>query len=195
MPDQIKGYSYGWPEVGRSPVSMTELQELKQTVGWTDEDTKWIKLAGTIFAQRAEAMVNHWRSIIAQQPHLLRWFITPEGKPDENYKAAVKKRFVQWVRDTCEREYDQSWLDYQHEIALRHTPAKKNVTDGGHTPPLVPLRYVIAFAEIIGQSARDFLLEAKCGRKELEAMHGAWRKSVLLQVALWSRAYVQADLW
>jgi hypothetical protein len=69
----------------------------------------------------------------------------PDGKPDDAYKAAVKKRFVQWVIDTCTRPRDQAWLDYQEEIGLRHTPAKKNATERAQTPELVPLRYLIAF--------------------------------------------------
>ena len=195
MSGPIPGYTFGRAEVGRSPVSLSDLQALMQSVGWTNEDSRWLKAAGKVFSVRAEAMVDHWRTMIVGQPELVQWFLKPDGEPDEEYKAAVKKRFVQWVRDTCERHYDQAWLDYQHEIALRHTPAKKNATDGGHTPPLVPLRYLITFAEVIAQSGRDFLAEAGVAGNELDAMHAAWRKSVLLQVALWSRAYVEGDLW
>jgi hypothetical protein len=183
MSENISGYTYGRAEVGRSPVSLTDLQALMQSVGWNKEDARRLKAAGKVFSPQAETMVDRWRAIIGEQPHLLRWFLKPDGKPDEEYKAAVKKRFVQWVRDTCEREYDQAWLDYQHEIGLRHTPAKKNATDGGHTPPLVPLRYLITFAEIVAQSGRDFLIEAGIDRDEIEALHAAWRKSIVLQMA------------
>ena len=195
MSTKIPGYAYGRAEVGHSPVSLRDLHALMQSVGWTDEDADRLKAAGKVFSSRAEAMVDGWRKIIGEQPQLVRWFLKRDGEPDEEYKAAVKKRFVQWVRDTGEREYDQAWLDYQHEIGLRHTPAKKNATDGGHTPPLVPLRYLITFAEVVGQSGRDYLIEAGFVGGELEGMHAAWRKSVLLQVALWSRAYAQDGLW
>src|SRR5437899_1747916 len=90
---------------------------------------------------RAHQRLQHAR--IAAHPELARWLFDPSGTPDEAYKAAVKKRFVQWVRDTCMRPRDQAWLDYQEEIGLRHTPAKKNQTDSVHTPPVVPLRYLI----------------------------------------------------
>lgn len=140
-------------------------------------------------------MVDSWRSQIAKQPHLAKWFLGPDGEPDESYKAAVKKRFVRWVTDTCTRRHDQAWLDYQEEIGLRHTPAKKNVTEGAHTPDLVPLRYLLAFAAPVIIGAREFLAGAGHSAAELEKMHQAWTKAVLLQIALWSRPYAQHDLW
>lgn len=45
--------------------------------------------------------------------------------------------------DTCRRPYDQAWLDYQHEIALRHTRDKKNQTDQVDAVDHVPMRYVV----------------------------------------------------
>jgi hypothetical protein len=54
------------------------------------------------------------------------WFVEPNGKPDDEYKASVKRRFVQWVIDAAVRPHDRDWLNYQQEIGLRHTPAKKN---------------------------------------------------------------------
>ena len=90
----------------------------------------------------------------------------PDGKPDEAYKAAVKKRFVQWARDTCMRQRDQEWLDYQEEIRLRHTPAKKNKTEGAHAPDVVPLRHLLAFAGPAILDARPFF--AKKGHSAAE---------------------------
>jgi hypothetical protein len=195
MTEHISGYTYGEPTISRSPVSMEELEKLEQTLGWTEKDARHLKSAAKVLSPQAEEMVDHWRSIIAEQLHLLESFLTSSGKPDDDYRAAVKKRFVQWVRDTCERDYDQAWLDYQNEIALRHTPEKKNLTDNGHTSAVVPLRYVIAFAEIVAQSARDFLSKGGVEPDKIDVMHAAWRKSVYLQIALWSRAYAREDWW
>jgi hypothetical protein len=48
-------------------------------------------------------MVDSWRAIIGDHPFLAKWFFGPDGNPDEAYKAAVKRRFVQWVSDLCRR--------------------------------------------------------------------------------------------
>jgi hypothetical protein len=140
-------------------------------------------------------MVDSWRSVIGSQPDLAKWFVGPDGKPDEAYKAKVKARFVQWVRDVCLRPRDQAWLDYQQEIGLRHTPAKKNITDGANTPDRVPLRYLIAFTSVIALTARRFFVENGVRGEELERLHNAWTKAVILHVSLWSRAYAKDDLW
>jgi len=174
---------------------MEELRQLEQTIGWTNEDAEALKRAGEILCDQAEAMVDSWRAKIGAQPHLAKWFFGPDGKPDDTYKAAVKKRFVQWVSDTCTRPHDQAWLDYQEEIGLRHTPAKKNKTDGAHTPNVVPLRYLLAFTGQVILGAKDFLLKGGGDSAEIERMQAAWTKSVLLQITLWSRPFTRDELW
>jgi hypothetical protein len=141
MPD-IQGYDYGTTRAARSPITLDELRELEATVGWTDDDNQAIAMAAVVLAGQEEAMVDSWRAIIGDHPFLAKWFFGPDGNPDEAYKAAVKTRFVQRVSDLCRRERHQAWLDYQEEIGLRHTPAKKNKTEEADTPDVVPLRYV-----------------------------------------------------
>jgi Protoglobin len=191
----IPGYDYGTPRAARSPVSLVDLQELERTIGWSEEDAAALQMAAAVLTDQAEQLVDHWRSRIGAQPHLAKWFFGPDGKPDESYKAAVKKRFVRWVIDTCTRPRDRAWLDYQEEIGRRHTPAKKNQTDGAKTPPLVPLRHLIAFSAPLMLDTKDFLAKKGHGAQDVERMQAAWTKSVLLQIALWARPYVSADLW
>ena len=124
----IAGYDYGTSRAAHSPVTPEELRALEASVGWTAADEAALQVAGRALCPQAEAMVDSWRSDIGRQPHLVQWFFGPDGKPDDRYRAAVKWRFVQWVIDTCTRPHDQAWLDYQEEIGLRHTPAKKRNT-------------------------------------------------------------------
>lgn len=190
----IPGYDYGTPRVSRSAVTLEDLRQLEQAADFTEEDRQALRRAGEVLFDQAEQLVDAWRARIAAQPELARWFFDPQGKPDEEYKAAVKRRFVQWVRDTCARPRDQAWLDYQEEIGRRHTPAKKNHTDGAHTPPLVPLRYLIAFIPVVS-SIRPFLAGKGHSPDEVDAMQAAWSKALLVQLALWSRPYTKEGLW
>jgi hypothetical protein len=119
--------------------------------------------------------------------------VGPNGQPDEEYKSAVKSRFVQWVKDVALREHDLDWLKSQEEIGRRHTPAKKNVTDQRHTPPLVPLRYLLGFIPVI-LPIRQFFAD-EISADELKQLEEAWMRAVLLHVTLWSRPYTQSDLW
>jgi len=192
---QIPGYDYGRPQSAHSPVSIEELRELEATIGWTEEDARILQRSGSLFRDKAEQMVDAWRSVIAAQPHLAKWFYGPDEKPDERYKASVKKRFVQWVLDACFRPHDQAWLDYQEEIGLRHTPAKKNHTDGSRTPTVVPLRYVLGFVAVVTTTTRKFFKDADLTAQDLQSLEDAWAKAVQLHVTLWTRPYAKNGLW
>jgi hypothetical protein len=190
----IAGYGFGSTEGAQSPLSMEDLLHIEQAVGWTSEDEHRLRKHAELFRSQAEQMVDFWRGIIARQPHLSQWFARPDGKPDEQYKARVKRRFVQWVIDVATRPHDQAWLNYQEEIGLRHTPAKKNKADGGHTPALVPLRYLLAFVPVVAD-VRRFLEAAITDPAELTAVERAWTKALHLHVTLWSRPYTREGLW
>jgi len=192
---KIAGYTYGTKEVAKSPVSLEELEQLKQTVTLTDEDIGYLRMAGDVLDGQEHEVIDKWRGIIGSQPHLAHYFVAPDGKPDEDYKARVKERFARWVLDVCRRPYDQDWLDYQHEIGLRHTNLKKNKTDEASTPPQIPLRYLIVFTAVINGTIKPFLASKDNSVEEVEAMFQAWCKAVLLYVTVWSRAYVAESDW
>lgn len=191
--DDIHGYTYGSAEVAASPVSMHELENLKVSVGFTEDDRRYLHLAGEVLAGQTSQIVQHWRSgIIAGIPHLARHSRTPEGEPLPDYLAKSNLRFEQWILDTCLRPYDQDWLNYQYEIALRHTTLKKNKVDGVRSTPYVPLRDIIAFIAVMNETIKPYLAAKGHSAEEVDKMHLAWCKSLQLQAALLARPY--ADL-
>ncbi len=193
---EIPGYSYGSPEVLKSPVSTQGLADLQTSAGFTKEDQRFLRLAGEVLADQTSQIVEHWRAgIIAGIPHLARHSRTPEGEPIPEYLAKSNLRFQQWILDTCLRPYDQNWLDYQQEIALRHTSAKKNQADGVQSTTFVPLRDIIAFVAVMNQTIRPYLAAKGNPEEEVEGMHRAWCRSLQLQLALWTRAYSGRDEW
>jgi Protoglobin len=189
---EIPGYGYGAPDTARSPLSMGDLDLLKETVLFTEEDEHYLRMAGEVLEDQTEDVLGVWYDFVASHPHLVRYFSDDEGNADEEYLGRVRERFKQWILDTCERPYDQEWLDYQQEIALRHTRAKKNQTDGAQeAPDYVPLRYMVSFVYPITATIRPFLENKGHAGEEVEKMHQAWFKSVVLQVALWSQPYAK----
>lgn len=187
----IPGYTYGSSVVARSPLSLDELDLLKQSVLFTDEDVRYLRLAGTVLADQVDNILDLWYGFVASHPHLVHYFTGPDGQPNGDYLAAVRRRFGQWILDTCNRPYDQAWLDYQHEIALRHHRTKKNQTDGVQSVPIINLRYLVAFIYPITATIRAFLEKKGHSPEEVDKMYQAWFKSVVLQVALWSYPYVK----
>jgi hypothetical protein len=187
---EIPGYGYG--TAGRSPLGVEELDLLKQTVLFTEEDAEYLRLAGDVLEGQVEDVLDLWYGFVGSHPHLVYYFSEPDGEPIGEYLERVRGRFGQWILDTCRRPYDQEWLDYQQEIALRHTRAKKNRTDGVDSVEHIPLRYMVAFIYPITATIRGFLENGEHGAEEVEKMHQAWFKSVVLQVALWSQPYTKA---
>jgi Protoglobin len=188
----IPGYAYGSDEAARSPVSGEDLDLLKQTVLFGPDDERSLRLAGEVLDDQVDDLLDVWYGFVASHPHLVRYFADAEGRPIDEYLARVRARFGQWVHDLCGRPWDQVWLDYQEEIARRHTDAKKNRTDDAEgAPDEIPLRYLVAFVYPITATTREFLAKKGHSEEEVEAMHQAWFKAVTLSVALWSRPYVE----
>lgn len=188
----IPGYTYGEPAVPTSPVTAEELRLLQATLLWTEEDTAALRLAGEVLADQVEDVLDVWYGFVGANPHLVASFAGADGQPDGHYLQRVRARFGQWIRDTCAADYDQAWLDYQHEIARRHTRAGKNATDDlDSTSSHVEMRYLIAFIVPITATMRPFLAKGGHDPDQVEAMHAAWFKAVVLTATLWSRPYAE----
>jgi hypothetical protein len=97
----------------------------------------------------------------------------------------------QWIVDTADANYDQAWLDYQYEIGLRHTTPKKNQTDKADSVPLVNFRYLSALTIPVTTTLKPFLAKKGASAADVEKMHAAWVKSVLMQTILWSYPYIK----
>jgi Protoglobin len=189
---EIPGYTYGTDAVPRSPVSLQDLELLQATLLLGPDDLAALRRSHDLLAPRVEEILDVWYGFVGANPHLLAAFSNAQGEPDQRYLAAVRRRFGQWILDTARAEFDQAWLDYQHEIGLRHTRrGKKNRTDGADAADHVPLRYVLALLVPITTTLKPFLADGAAGDDEVDAMHQAWVKAVLLQVILWSHPYVR----
>ena len=192
--DTIPGYTYGSAAV-RSPVTEEDLDLLKQTVLFGPEDERNLKLAGEVLADQAEDVLDVWYGFVAEHPHLVHYFSDSSGQPNSEYLSRVRARFAQWIHDLCGRPWDREWLDYQEEIARRHTPEAKNDTDGVEGgPDLVHLRYMIGFIYPITATIRPFLAKGGHSEEQVEAMYQAWFKAVTISASLWARPYA-GDRW
>jgi hypothetical protein len=187
----IPGYAYG-ATATRSPLDAQAFEHLKQSVLFGEADVDALRRAGAVLTDQIEAVLDVWYGFVGSHPHLLKYFANASGEPQGDYLAAVRKRFGQWILDTCNRPYDAAWLDYQHEIGLRHHRVKKNRTDGANAEAHIHLRYLIAFIYPITATIKPFLAKGGDTPEQVEAMHQAWFKSVTMQMALWAMPYAPA---
>lgn len=189
---QIPGYRYGAPQLARSPVTLEQLDLLKQSVLYTEDDARSLRMSHTVLQGQTDQILDVWYGFVASQPHLVVYFSRKEdGQPDADYLASVRKRFSRWILDTASANYDQAWLDYQYEIGRRHHRTAKNVTDSVESVDIIHYRYILALLYPITATLKPFLANQGHRPEEVENMHQAWVKSVLLQVILWTYPYIK----
>ena len=181
-----QGYDYG--AVTRSPVSWHDFEDLKRVLGFTDRDQQLLLRAGAMIGPRLEQLLGHWLEQLGPWVHA-----TFSGPDVERYSGTAGARFGRGMLDGFTRTYDQKWLDYQYEIGLRHSRAKKNRTDDVDSVPVVPFRHLVASIHVLSEIP-DKLLDG-VSSTDAAGIRAAWSKSLLLQVALWSRSYVAPEDW
>ncbi len=193
MTATIPGYRMGDPALPEPALDGAAMADLRAAVLLGDDDLAALRDAAVIVDPHIDALLDVWYGFVGSHPFLLEAFVTPDG-PDADYLGRVRSRFAQWVRDTLAADFGPAWVAYQEEVGRRHAIAK-NETDGVvGAPEVVPLRFVIALVYPIYATIRPFLAEGARDAAHLEAMHQAWLKAVLLNVAIWSRAYAR-DGW
>lgn len=188
----IPGYTFGTSAVTRSPVTLADFEQMKATALFGEDDIKYLRMSYDVVADHVDAILDVWYGFVASQPHLVATFANKaDGKPNADYLGAVRKRFGQWILDTARANYDQAWLDYQHEIGLRHHRTKKNHTDHAPAPDIIAFRHLFALVFPVTFTLRPFLAKRGHSSDDVDKMHAAWVKSCLLQLTLWSHPYIK----
>lgn len=172
------------------PVTIEELALLKKTLLWSAEDDRYLKMAGEVLEDQLDDVLDVWYGYVGANHHLVYYFNSNE-KPSADYLAKVRLRFKQWVLDLCHKPYDQDWLDYQHEIGLRHTSKKGKTDQVKNTPKIVHYRYMMAFVYPITVTIKPFLSKKGHSDEDVEKMYNAWFKAVVLSDILWTKPYIK----
>lgn len=191
---KIPGYTYGHKSVAAAPYTIKDLESLEKALLFTNEDVLYLRKSKEILADQTDAILDVWYGFVASTPELVEYFKNVKtGQPDGDYLGAVRKRFGQWILDTADANYDQAWLDYQYEIGLRHSKMKKNKTDHVKSVSQINFRYLPALTIPVTTTLKPFLAKKGASAADVEKMHTAWVKSVLLQTILWSHPYIRED--
>jgi hypothetical protein len=188
----VPGYAYDQRALAKAPYTMIDLKSLQASLLFTDEDVRALRQSKAILADQSDAILDVWYGFVAATPELVYFFSDAKtGKPDGAYLEAVRRRFALWILDTADANYDQRWLNWQYEIGLRHNRIKKNETDRAPSVAQINFRYIPALTIPITTTLKPFLAKKGASAAEVEAMHAAWLKSVLMQSILWSQPYIK----
>jgi len=77
---QPPGYRLGDPSLPRSPVTLAELDEMKGSVLFGDDDVAALRQAGDILEPQVEDVLDVWYGFVGDTPHLLAYF-SKDGVP------------------------------------------------------------------------------------------------------------------
>ena len=186
------GYALGQSTLARAPYSMADLAALQKSMLFGADDVAALRQSRAILADQTEAILDVWYGFVASTPELVVFFgDTRSGQPDGAYLAAVRKRFALWILDTADAKYDQAWLDWQYEIGRPPSRVKENTSECTHGPAQVDFRYLPALTIPITTTLKPFLAKKGASAADVEKMHAAWVKAVLLQAILWSHPYIK----
>jgi Protoglobin len=186
------GYTYGTKQVAKSPFTLEDLKLLQQSMLFTEDDVKYLKMSHDILKDQTNDILDVWYGFVGGTPQLLYFFGNKTtGKPEGEYLAKVRARFAMWILQTAEANYDQNWLNYQYEIGLRHYTTKKNKTDKATAVPIVNYRYIPALTIPVTTTLKPFLAKKGASAEDVEKMYNAWVKSVLMQSILWGQPYMK----
>lgn len=188
------GYAFGDASLPPAPISAEAFDAMKEAALFDQSDVEALRRSRAILEPQTEAILDVWYGFVGSKPFLLEHFSSPQtGAPQPEYLARVRERFAKWIVDTADAEYGSQWLQWQLEIGRRHHRVGKNRTDSADSSAIIPFRYLILLAQPIVATLRPFLEAGGTPTAEVDVMHDAWRKSVLLQVTLWSHPYVRPE--
>jgi hypothetical protein len=160
------------------------------------EDLRYLRMSADVLRDQVDAILDVWYGFVGAHPHLLHYFTRPsDGQPNKAYLAGVRQRFGDWILDTASASYDDAWRSKQGEIGRRHHRTGKNTTDNVEAVDHIHLRYIVLLIYPIWATLKPFLAKKGHSSEDVEKMHQAWLKSLLLQIALWSRPYVKDGDW
>ncbi len=186
----IPGYTHSSNIIEPAPITLGELDEIMKSLLMSEEDIRYLRMSRDVLEPNVEELVGVWYGFVGGNEHLLKYFSNSAGEPDMEYLGRVRARFEQWVLDTADSEYDQDWLDYQFEIGRRHHRVGKNKTDNAWAVDHIHFRHISALTIPVTTTLRPFLERGEHSAEEVDKMHAAWVKSVLMQTILWSYPYV-----
>ena len=190
-PSETRNLTVEDAAIMRSPLTLEELDLLQGAMLFGPEDISALRQSLPLVEAHADEILDVWYGFVGSTPQLVQYFSHADsGAPNTEYLARVRERFKDWILVTARAEYDQEWLDYQYEIGLRHHSTKKNLTDAVDSVAIIHFRYLPALLYPVTATLRPFLERGEHSAAEVESMHQAWIKSVLMQVILWSHPYV-----
>jgi hypothetical protein len=145
-------------------------------VGLTDADMALVRRSAPALLKHEGAITEALYEHFLQFPAAARFFLLPDGRPDQPRLERRKHSLGRWLRDTAEAAMTHDFVYALLAIGLSHS--HRSFGPGGKVPP-----HLMVGAMSLAQSAFARILREELGDLE-EAFEAslAWNKLLLLHL-------------
>ncbi len=171
-----------------SPPAAEELDLLKQMVLFSADDERALGRVWKVLAGRSDDYLDVLLGLTAAHPRLQRALTGLDGDLPAARLETARAGFRRWLATTCARPYDPSWV-------ARLYAAVGADEAGGWGGAAPGFRYLNLLVYPLTATVRPFLAGGGHDGGDIERMHQAWMKSMILQATLLGRGYVPEERW
>jgi hypothetical protein len=152
------------------------VQELMDFVGITEADIDVIRRSAPALLKHEGAITDALYEHFLKFPAAARFFLLPDGSPDQPRLERRKHSLGRWLHETAEAAMTHDFLYYLLAVGLSHS--HRSTGPGGKVPP-----HLMVGAMSLAQSAFARIFEQELGDLS-EAFEAslAWNKLLLIQL-------------
>jgi hypothetical protein len=152
------------------------VQELMDFVGFTEADIDVIRRSAPALLKHEGAITDALYEHFLKFPAAARFFLLPDGSPDQPRLERRKHSLGRWLHETAEAAMTHDFLYYLLAVGLSHS--HRSAGPGGKVPP-----HLMVGAMSLAQSAFARIFQQELGDLS-EAFEAslAWNKLLLIQL-------------
>lgn len=191
-PTQLVGEDAVTPVAAPSGFPTAEEVELLWRISlFSPDDERALRKLWRILKGQADDYLDMVLGMVAAYPALAAACQESLGSSVDG-SAAVRRRFREWLFDTCLAPREPSWLKRLYSPCSDLASERSAPTSLAKLPGF---RYLITLSFPLVATLRSLLVSAGLAHQEIERMQSAFLKAILLQVALLSKLYVKEEVW
>jgi hypothetical protein len=152
------------------------VQELMEFVGLTEADLELIRRSAPALLRHEGAITESLYEHFLKFPAAARFFLLPDGSPDQPRLERRKHSLGRWLRDTAEAALTHDFVYSLLATGLSHS--HRTFGPGGKVPP-----HLMVGTMSLAQSVFARILREEIGDlSEAYAASGAWNKLLLIHL-------------
>ena len=152
------------------------VQELVEFVGLTESDIALIRRTAPILLRHERALTDALYEHFLQFPAAARFFLLPDGTPDQSRLERRKHSLGRWLHETAEAALTHDFGYYLLAIGLSHS--HRSADPGGKIPP-----HLMVGAMSLAQQAFARTFQAEVGDLSVAFEASlAWNKLLMIQL-------------